>query len=486
MQVQPIETMPQQATGLEKLVLGAIMSRSCSLEELLQEVKLTPEMFYNTAHQTIFSAILDCNPNDLWTITQYLNDKGKLEEIGGAIPLAELVKYGSTNGEAINHAKIIHQKFISRQAGKILYKAHGRCQSTDDIADIIDDLKNDLTNLIPDPQDENQFRIDFTAEPAPAPALLYLRNSVKDKLIPSFTLQNFSLITGKAKSRKTFLTVLLVASYLGYLNNIIHADHERKGTVLFIDTEQSPYHLHRMMKRICELIGEENPGRLQAYGLKTLTPEEKRKFIENKIRTTPEIIMVVIDGIRDLVYDINSPEEATKTSVLLMKWCASYNIHILNVLHQNKADGNARGHLGSELVNKAETVLSVNLDGDKTISTVDSEYSREMDFDTFSFKVNEDSLPEICNTPEEEKPIKRSEPHLVPKERHFIVLDRIYKIHTERKYQEICMDIHLGFADEGMSVGLNKAREFLAFYIKQEWISKDEIKKCYKYERATF
>lgn len=331
---------------------------------------------------------------------------------------------------------------------------------------------------------EKQFRVDLTTEPQPAPALLYLRN--KDKMIPSFTLQNFSLITGKAKSRKTFLTVLIVASYLGYLNDLIHADSARKGIVLIIDTEQSPYHLHKMMKRICSLIGIENPDRLQAYGLKTLTPEEKAKFIEYKLKTTPGIMMVVIDGIRDLVYDINSPEEATKTSVKLMKWCALHNIHILNVLHQNKGDGNARGHLGTELVNKAETVLSVNLDGDKTISTVESEYSRELDCDSFSFRINDNSLPEICDAPEEDKPIKRTEPHFMAKEVHFRILEKIFKGHRERKYKEACTDIKLGFAEEKIYFGENRSRDYLAYYIKEEWISKDELTKTYKYERAIF
>lgn len=474
-----IDKIQQQATGLEKQVLGACLLNAIAVEDL----KLTPEMFYLSAHQIIFNAIIECGC-DLGTVTQYLMDKGKLDEVGGVIPLTKLTDHISPNDNVIRHARIIEQKFITRQAWEILQKASGRCQSADDIADIIDSVKDDLTNLLPDQQDEKQFRIDLTAEPLPAPVILYLRN--KDKLIPSFTLQNFSLISGKAKSRKTFLAVLLVASYLGYKNDTIHADPERKGIVLYIDTEQSPYHLHRMMKRICEMIGEENPGRLQAYGLKTLTPEEIKKFIENKIKTIPDIIMVVIDGIRDLVYDINSPEEATKIQVWLKKICADNNIHILNVLHQNKGDANARGHLGSELTNKSETVLSVNLDGDKTISTVEDEYSRELEFSTFSFNINEDSLPEICNTPEEDKPIKRLEPHLLSNEKHFKILEQVFKDHRERKYKDAWTNIKLGFAEEAIYFGENKAKEYLTYYIKETWVSYDENKKCYKYERAVF
>jgi hypothetical protein len=478
-----VDNIPQQAAGLEKQILGYCLLNAGPVEDL----RLTADMFYVPAHQTIFRAILECNLNggcDIGTVTQYLRDKGTLEEAGGVIPLTKLLNVPSPGDQVLNHARIIEQKHITREAWEIFQKASGRCESAEDIADIIDDVKENLTNLIPDQQDSEQFRVDLIVEPQPAPALLYLRNN--DKLIPSFTLQNFSLITGKAKSRKTFLTVLIVASYLGYKNAIIHADHERKGTVIFIDTEQSPYHLHRMMKRICELIRVDNPDRLQAYGLKTLTPEEKKKFIEHKIRTNPDITLVVIDGIRDLVYDINSPDEATKTSVWLMKLCASHNIHILNVLHQNKGDANARGHLGSELTNKAETVLSVNLDGDKTISTVECEYSREQDFSTFSFSINEESLPEICGTPEEDKTIKRVEPHFISNDKHYQVLEKVFKDQKERKYKEACTDIKLVFAESGVYFGENRSRDYLAYYIKEGWVSKDENNKAYKYERATF
>ena len=61
----------------------------------------------------------------------------------------------------------------------------------------------------------------------------------------------------------------------------------------------------------------------------------------------------------------------------LLKWTEEKNIHVVTVLHQNKNDGNARGHLGSELVNKAETVLSVTKDSkEKDISIVEAEYCR--------------------------------------------------------------------------------------------------------------
>ena len=78
---------------------------------------------------------------------------------------------------------------------------------------------------------------------------------------------------------------------------------------------------------------------------------------------------------------------------------------IISILHQNKADTNARGHLGSELCNKSETVLQVeNTEGIATVSPV---YSRNREIEPFSFRVNGEGLPVGCSIPKVEK--KRSE-----------------------------------------------------------------------------
>ncbi len=46
--------------------------------------------------------------------------------------------------------------------------------------------------------------------------------------------------------------------------------------------------------------------------------------------------LVIIDGIRDLMYDINSPSESSELINLLMRWSSEYNLHIHTVLHLNK------------------------------------------------------------------------------------------------------------------------------------------------------
>ena len=110
---------------------------------------------------------------------------------------------------------------------------------------------------------------------------------------------------------------------------------------------------------------------LEFLALRKYTPEQRIRIVEQAIYNTPEIGLVIIDGIRDMVYDINSPGESTRIISKLMQWTDDRQIHIHTILHQNKGDENARGHIGTELNNKAETVLQVEKDkGNGDISHV--------------------------------------------------------------------------------------------------------------------
>ena len=106
---------------------------------------------------------------------------------------------------------------------------------------------------------------------------------------------------------------------------------------------------------------------------------------------------VFLDGVRDIVKDFNSVEESTITVGMLMKLSTEYDCHICSILHENKGNGQLRGHLGTEVINKSETVLSVTNNGET--STVEPIYTRNMPFDAFTFRVNEKGIPEYCDAP---------------------------------------------------------------------------------------
>ena len=130
------------------------------------------------------------------------------------------------------------------------------------------------------------------------------------------TLGNFSASIGKAKSKKTFNVTAIAASALknGTVLKYRSSFPEDKRTVLYIDTEQGRHHCQKVLKRILRLAGlpeDKNPDNLIMLALRKYAPPIRLAIVKQAIGTIPDLGLVIIDGIRDFLYDINSPSEAT-------------------------------------------------------------------------------------------------------------------------------------------------------------------------------
>lgn len=198
--------------------------------------------------------------------------------------------------------------------------------------------------------------------------------------IPLFTRKSVSLLIAKAKAGKTTVAAWIVAQIL------------KKGNVkvLWIDTEQGLYYGSRTQHWILAIAQMAMCENLSYFDLKIFPPHERVEMV-NSLIERGAYGMVVIDGIRDLVTDINSPEQATMVATDLMRWAEEYNVHLLTILHQNKSDSNARGHLGTELVNKAETVIKVSNETGDVVA--EPEYSRGEPFQPFALSRGEYGIP---------------------------------------------------------------------------------------------
>ena len=216
------------------------------------------------------------------------------------------------------------------------------------------------------------------------------------------TLGNFSASTGKAKSKKSMNVSAIVAAAISGKKVLEYEPSfpEGKKKILYFDTEQSETHCLTVVRRINLLAGlpvKYNSDLIEFAGLRKLSPINRRRMIECKLSDSPDVGLVIIDGLRDLLYDINSSTEAQEVIGLLMRWTSEYNIHIHTVLHLNKGDDNVRGHIGTELNHKAETILQIRVNAnDWNISEVHSSFIRDRDFSPFSFRINEDGVPEIA------------------------------------------------------------------------------------------
>ena len=138
------------------------------------------------------------------------------------------------------------------------------------------------------------------------------------------TLGNFSASIGKAKSKKTFNVSAIVAAALKNGTVLLYSAElpKDKRKILYVDTEQSPYQCLKVMERILRMAGlptDRDSEHLEFLALRKYTPKERIAAVEQAIYNTPELGLVVIDGIRDMVYDINSPGESTRIISKLMQ-----------------------------------------------------------------------------------------------------------------------------------------------------------------------
>lgn len=315
----------------------------------------------------------------------------------------------------------------------------------------------------------------YAEENVERPPVAIMINS-EDGQIPSFTLGNFSLIIGKAKSKKTFLVGVLAAAAVkgDKVIDIVEGSlPEGKHKVLYFDTEQSKYHGTKSVKRIADLSGIQSPQQLQAYGLRKFNPKTRLELIRYSIYSTSEVGLVVIDGGRDLLsLGINDERSATTVTSEFLRWTEEKQVHIVVVLHQNKNDLNARGHFGTECVNKAETTVSVTqYGGDQNISVVECEYSRDIPFRRFAFRINDEGLPELVIQSELSRHrTKVTKVDQVSIEFHKDIIRSTLSNNAEYQYEALWRAIKASFEGNGYNIGNGSSKKFVTYYREQGWV----------------
>lgn len=301
------------------------------------------------------------------------------------------------------------------------------------------------------------------------------------------TLGNFSASTGKAKSKKTFNVCAIVAAAMtgGTILNYSASLPSGKRNILYVDTEQSRFHCKRVLGRIMRLAGlplDRQPECLEFVCLRGYATKERLKKIEEAIYEIDGLGLVVIDGIRDLAYDINSPGESTDLITKLMQWTDERKIHIHTVLHLNKGDDNTRGHLGTELNNKAETVLQITKDDfDKDVSLVCAMHIRDVDFEPFAFRINAEALPEPVEDyqPRQQGPVKGFDYLEVSEAKHREALEVLFSEADRVSYSSLIGRLQNSYAAIGHSFGINKAKQLKVFLENKRMIVKED--KCYRF-----
>ncbi|MFR9590319.1 MAG: AAA family ATPase [Rikenellaceae bacterium] len=200
---------------------------------------------------------------------------------------------------------------------------------------------------------------------------------------------NIMTVTGAAKSKKTFYLQMVVAEYIAERGDL------REGEILWFDTEQSASHAQKITHRIKALgDGELDEEGFQLYMLRELMPLDRAEVVEQTCKELKPRLLI-IDGVVDLCASFLDLEHSTETVQLLMTLSSELQCAIVTVVHENKADRHARGHLGSLLMQKSETVAQLTArEKFPNYVEVDFPFTRNEKPSSFTFTID-DGLPRI-------------------------------------------------------------------------------------------
>ena len=238
--------------------------------------------------------------------------------------------------------------------------------------------------------------------------------------VPCFPRGELVAVAGKAKSGKTLFLSLLMAKSLS-------PDHSPEGKgepltvnpepltlnhhfrLLWYDTEQSKQSTQDILKnRIIPLVGKDVTldKNFFAFNVRTFSCEERLKMFQEAIPyLKPDL--VVLDGVRDLLSDINDGREAQVITEKLMTLAQENNCCIVCVLHQNKSDtdNNLRGWIGTELTNKVFEVYACSKLRDHTFK-VEQTHTRKYEIErNLYYRLDTDThLPVMVGQPTCDQP----------------------------------------------------------------------------------
>ena len=217
--------------------------------------------------------------------------------------------------------------------------------------------------------------------------------------IPCFARGELVALTGKAKSGKTYVCSLLMALAVKQQIMGIQRILDDPLKVLWIDTEQSADSTHEILSlRIGKLIGQEVPDEQYfVYNFRQDNWQDRLSLVLACIsKHQPDL--VIFDGIRDVVGDINNYQEAQTVLGKMLSIASWSNACIVCVLHQNKSleDKTLRGALGTELQNKSFETYECQKDPDTRIFSMHQVATRKYDItQKLEFTVDQEGLPVI-------------------------------------------------------------------------------------------
>ncbi len=194
---------------------------------------------------------------------------------------------------------------------------------------------------------------------------------------------NVTTVSGPSKSGKTAFVCVVIAGAIakGVHDSFpgVEISPANDKAIIHIDTEQARHKHQHNLRCILKRAGlEKSPDHFVSFNIRK-EPLDKypiitRDIIQAAYKRFNGIHLIILDGGADYVHDVNDPNESNAMVKFFEELAIDYNAPVIVIIHLNPGSEKERGHLGSQLQRKSESVLTVKMQGD--ISSLEPKFLR--------------------------------------------------------------------------------------------------------------
>jgi DnaB-like helicase N terminal domain len=372
------DELPPHDDEAEAGALACVLTADASEAAAMLD-KLALDSFYDVRHREIYVALrslrADAKPLDPVSLIQRLKDKGKLGDAGGLEYLTTLPDQTPSPANLPTYLDTLQDRATRRAAVRDAGELSRLATDTTITAAALADasrrmLEAHSRNGYADLRDLLVARaFDPTIEPPPLRAIFTLTG------ITISTPANLTTITSAIKTGKSAVIGAMAAAAMPHSQDAdllgFSSSNPKDMALLWFDSEQSPDDFWHCVYRALKRAGlPEPPPWLHAYCLTGLGCKRAWECVTEATKAAAVlhggIHSTLIDGLADLVADVNDPEESNGFVAELHHMAIKYACPIIGVIHFNPGSEKSRGHLGSQVERKAETNLTLEKDAEET------------------------------------------------------------------------------------------------------------------------
>jgi hypothetical protein len=187
-----------------------------------------------------------------------------------------------------------------------------------------------------------------------------------------------NVIQGQAGVHKSRLAENICAAFLKLHNcnnqllGFQRLNFDATHTVVYVDTErnlseQLPYALQSIQIK-AGYNRAEHPSNFEYISLLQISRKERftalNEYLNHIRQGTNKAYFIVLDVSTDCIEDFNKTDKSMELIDLMNMAINEHNVIFLCLIHENPKSDKARGHFGTELMNKASTVMQVGFEKD--------------------------------------------------------------------------------------------------------------------------